>query len=151
MNTEFNELINKINEIDQGFVKLDYRVNVLYETQWAEKVSNGYERWRTDPRGGKELVRIQLEKLGYNCPVCNAQISEELATIDHILPKSKYLGFAMKKCNMLIMCQSCNSAKNNQEFEDWYSNLYPEQQKNFNDAIKKIYGKYKLIELLVGQ
>ena len=151
MSSEFNKLLDEIKRIDKTFKVLNYKVNVLYKTQWAEKVSNGYERWRVDPCGGKELVKLQLEKLGYICPVCNDSLSEELATIDHLLPKSKFLGLAMVKSNMLVMCQSCNSAKNNQEFEQWYSNLSSERKKAFCDAMKKVHGKQQLIELLVGK
>ena len=148
MSSEFNNLLNEIQKAGNSFKQLDFRVNVLYDTQWAEKVSNGYELWRVNPDGGLKLIKEQLGKLAYKCPVCNELLSDTSATIDHLLPKSKYLGLAMDTNNMLVMCNSCNATKNNQEFKQWYSEMSLERQGRLCQAIQEIHGTNKLSELI---
>lgn len=148
MNHDFNDILNDIKQIKKTFKKLNYRTNVLYKTQWEEKVVNGYQKWRFDPDRGLKLVKEQLKKLDYKCPVCHVTLSETSVTLDHMQPKSKYLGAAINPKNMLIMCQSCNSAKNNQEFEAWYLKLPSVWQERLDRAIEEIHGTAKLIKLL---
>lgn len=148
MNSNLNDLLNDVEDIKKAVKKLNYRINVLYDTQWEEKVSNGYAIWRFDPDGGIKLVKEQLKKLDGKCPVCHAPLTEKSATVDHLRPKSKYLGAAVDLNNMLIMCHSCNSAKNNQEFEAWYCKLPLVWKDRLDWAIEEIHGTVKLIELL---
>ncbi len=148
MNSELEDLLNKVKQVKKSVKKLNYRVNVLYAIQWEEKVVNGYQKWRFDPEGGLKLVREQLEKLDYKCPVCQDSLTEKSATIDHLHPKSKYLGAAVDLNNMLIMCHSCNSAKNNQEFEVWYLKLPIVWRDRLDKAITEIHGMAKLTKLL---
>lgn len=148
MTSNFNELLNDIKKVKKAFKRLDYRVDVLYQTQYEEKVTNGYQKWRFDPQGGLKLVKQQLKKLDYKCPVCHVPLSETSATVDHLRPKSKYLGAAVDNNNMLIMCHSCNSAKNNQDFEAWYLKLPNVWRDRLDQAIREIHGTVKLLELL---
>ena len=148
MNSELEDLLDKVKQVKKSVKKLNYRVNVLYGIQWEEKVVNGYQKWRFDPEGGLKLVQEQLKKSDYKCPVCQDSLTEKSATIDHLHPKSKYLGAAVDLNNMLVMCHSCNSAKNNQEFEAWYSKLPSVWKNRLNRAIEDIHGTVKLIELL---
>jgi 5-methylcytosine-specific restriction endonuclease McrA len=148
MKSEFRDLLTEVKKIRLEFKQLNHRVNILYDTQWAEKVTNGYEIWRFDSKGGLLLVRKQLIKLDYKCPVCYAPLTETSATVDHLRPKSKYLGLVIDEKNMLVMCHSCNAAKNNKEFEEWYSNLPLEWRKRLDKAIKEIHGTIKLVELV---
>ena len=148
MDNQFNLLLEEVKNLKKGFKQLNYKVNVLYDVQWQEKVSQGYEKWRFDLDGGLKLVQEQLEKLDRKCPVCHAPLTEKSATVDHLRPKSKYLGDAVDIRNMLIMCHSCNSAKNNQEFETWYLKLPLIWQERLDLAIEEIHGTAKLVELL---
>lgn len=147
---DFSSLLSEVNKLGKGIRNLDYRVNILYDAQWQEKVVNGYQKWRFNPDGGVKLVKEQLQKLGCKCPICHAPLTENSATVDHLYPKSKYLGAAVDERNMLIMCHSCNSAKNNQEFTAWYSKLPVEWRNRLDSAIEEIHGITKLIELLPG-
>ena len=148
MNHQFQLLLTEIKSLKRNFRQLNYKTNVLYDVQWDEKVSQGYEKWRIDPDGGIKLVKEQLKKFDWKCPVCHVPLTERTATVDHLRPKSKYLGDAVDPHNMLIMCHSCNSAKNNQEFETWYLKLPAVWQDRLNIAIKEIHGTTKLVELL---
>lgn len=148
MNSNLDDLLNDVKKVKKAFNRLNYRINVLYDTQWEEKVANGYQKWRFDSDGGVKLVKQQLKQLDHKCPVCHTPLAEKSTTVDHLRPKSKYLGAAIDKSNMLIMCHSCNSAKNNQEFEAWYLKLPPVWRNRLDQAIKEIHGTLKLIELL---
>ena len=148
MNSNLNNLLSDVGKIKKAFKRLNYRINVLYDTQWEEKVTNGYQKWRFDSDGGLKLVKEQLKQLKYRCPVCYAPLSEKSATVDHLRPKSKYLGAAVDSNNMLVMCHSCNAAKNNQEFEAWYSKLPTLWKDRLKQAISEIHGTVKLFELL---
>jgi hypothetical protein len=144
----FDSLLGEVKKLEKGIRNINHRVNILYDVQWEEKVKNGYQKWRLEPDGGVKLVREQLQEFGYKCPVCHAPLTEKSATLDHLYPKSKYLGSAVDVSNMLIMCQSCNSAKNNQEFVAWYSKLPIVWRNRLDLAIEEIHGVGKLIELL---
>ena len=148
MDNQFRLLLAEIKSLKKNFKQLDYKVNVLYDVQWDLKVSQGYEKWRIDPDGGLKLVKEQLKMFNRKCPVCYAPLTEKSTTVDHLRPKSKYLGDAIDTKNMLIMCHSCNSAKNNQEFETWYLKLPAVWQDRLDLAIKEIHGTAKLVELL---
>lgn len=148
MNNQLDLLLNEVKSLKKSFKQLDYKVKVLYDVQWNEKVTQGYEKWRFDHNGGLKLVKEQLKKLGNKCPVCYFPLTETSTTLDHLRPKSKYLGGAVDTRNMLIMCHSCNSAKNNQEFETWYLKLPLIWQDRLDRAIKEIHGTTKLVELL---
>ncbi|MEM6613344.1 MAG: HNH endonuclease signature motif containing protein [Cyanobacteria bacterium P01_C01_bin.72] len=148
MNNNLNDLLEQVGKIKQSFKQLNYKTNILYQTQWQEKVANGYEVWRADPSGGLKLIKEQLPKLDYKCPVCSIPLTEESATIDHLLPKSKYLGQAIALDNMLVVCNPCNASKNNQEFAEWYLKLAPVSQARLSQAIAEIQGTVKLAELL---
>ena len=148
MDNQLELLLNEVKSLKKNFKQLNYKVNVLYDVQWDEKVSQGYEKWRIDPNGGLKLVKEQLKTFNCKCPVCHAPLTEKSTTVDHLRPKSKYLGDAVETRNMLIMCQSCNSAKNNQEFEAWYCKLPPVWQSRLDRAIQEIHGTAKLVELL---
>lgn len=151
MNSNLNNLLEDVKNLKKTVRKLNYRVNVLYQTQREEKVVQGYEKWRLSPEGGIKFVKKQLAILHYKCPVCHNPLTEKSTTIDHLHPKSKYLGMAVDENNMLILCNSCNAAKNNQEFEAWYSKLPLVWQERIDQAIIEIHGTVKLAELLPSQ
>lgn len=147
MNDNLQDIIKQIKQAKKTVNQLDYRLELLYQNQWAEKVTNGYEVWRFQENGGIKLVKEQLEILNYQCPVCATKLTEESATIDHLKPKFKYLGKAISIDNMLVLCRSCNGGKGGRELKDWYKNLPPQWQKRLSVALKKIHGQMKLIEL----
>jgi len=147
-NHQFNLLLDEVKDLKRNFKRLNYKANVLYDVQWNEKVGQGYEKWRFDSNGGLKLVKEQLAKLDNKCPVCHTPLTEKIATVDHLRPKSKYLGDAVDTRNMLIMCHSCNSSKNNQEFKAWYLKLPPTWKERLGRAIKEVHGATKLVELL---
>jgi 5-methylcytosine-specific restriction endonuclease McrA len=147
MTDNLQDLIKQIRQTGRAVNKLNYQLELLYQNQWEEKVTNGYENWRFQEDGGVKLVREQLKILDYQCPVCGTMLTEKDATIDHLKPKFKYLGKANSTNNMLIMCRSCNGGKGGKELKDWYKNLPSSWQKRLYNAIKTIHGQIKLIEL----
>lgn len=147
MNEDIRNLIEDIEKTRKVARQLNYDLEVLYNEQYQNKVKNGYEKWRFDEDGGIKFVREQLQLFGNKCPVCHERLTEKSATIDHLRPKSKYLGDAIATDNMLIMCNSCNAAKGHKEIKDWFKNLPEEWQKRILNAIEKIQGKAMLIKL----
>lgn len=147
MDKDIDKLIEDIEKTRKVARKLDYDIKLLYDQQYQKKVTNGYEKWRFQENGGIKLVRKQLQIFDNKCPVCSEKLTEKTATIDHLRPKFKYLGDAIKTDNMLIMCNSCNGAKGGKEIKDWYRNLPEAWQKRIINAIEKIHGKAMLIKL----
>jgi len=147
MNKDISDLIKDIEKTRKLAKKLDYDIETLYREEYHKKVKNGYDKWRFDSEGGIKLVREQLQIFGNKCPICHEKLTEKSATIDHLRPKSKYLGEAISIDNMLIMCHSCNSAKKDKNIKDWYKNLPEEWQKRILDAIAQIHGKAMLVKL----
>ncbi len=148
MSKKHSELLEEIKNLQKKSRQLNYQLETLYQTQKAEKVTNGYEKWRYEKEGGLKLVKEQFKILNYKCPICLDSLSETSATIDHLLPKSKYLGQAMRINNMLIMCHSCNACKKDKEFKDWYNNLPKPWQLRVKKALENIHGITKIHQLL---
>ncbi|MFC2044153.1 HNH endonuclease [Chloroflexota bacterium] len=64
----------------------------------------------------RELV---IKKEGRVCAQCHKRISNNIdVTVDHILPRSKYLDLALKRENLRVLCRQCNSAKGDKELEE---------------------------------
>lgn len=57
-----------------------------------------------------------IQEEGRNCAKCQKFIKDDNdVTIDHILPRSKYPDFALKRDNLQVLCRQCNSAKRDHE------------------------------------
>ncbi|WP_373480902.1 HNH endonuclease [Geminocystis sp.] len=147
MEDDLQNLINDIKNTGKKIKQVNKKINSLYQIQRIEKVTNGYEVWRFQENGGVKLVKEQLIILNFECSVCGVKLTEKETTIDHLKPKYKYLGNALSTDNMLIMCRSCNGGKATKELKSWYQNLPSTWQKRLYEAIKKIHGYSKLIEL----
>ncbi|WP_036489643.1 HNH endonuclease [Myxosarcina sp. GI1] len=148
MKESIKELIADIEQLEKDFKLLNYKTKLLYKIEYTEKVTEGYNKWRLEANGGLRVIKEQLEKLDYKCPLCRESLQESTATIDHLQPKSKYLGLANAPQNMLIMCRTCNSAKNNREFLEWYSKIPSTWKNRLCQAIREIHGDSKLVELV---
>jgi len=53
------------------------------------------------------------------CAYCGKHLTQDTATIDHILPKHK--GGHNIRSNMCCCCSSCNRSKGSRLVEDWYT------------------------------
>lgn len=60
-----------------------------------------------------EIGHSERNKLKYN------NKNKNLATIDHLLAKSKYPQFSMSKWNMAVSCRECNKEKGDLLMEEW--------------------------------
>ena len=60
-----------------------------------------------------------FEAWSWRCAYCDQQLTEQTATIDHILPKHK--GGHTVKTNMACSCAPCNRGKASTLLQDWYS------------------------------
>jgi len=149
MNTEFLKFLQQLEQTKQDFRNLDHKIESLYQEQYQEKVVNGYEKWRFQENGGLKFVKDQLKKLDYKCSVCRVAIHEDNANLDHMNPKSKYLGDSLNLNNLLVMCRSCNVCKSNRDFQEWYSKLPKHWQHNLYEAILKVHGMIKIVELKI--
>jgi len=64
----------------------------------------------------EEQLQITLKEFGHKCFNC---CSTSNITIDHHYPLSK--GFPLSLSNAVVLCQSCNSSKNNKLPQDFYN------------------------------
>lgn len=86
----------------------------------AEKlVDKEHAEWLSDrsivlimTKHEKQRIRNEvLERDDYICQYCGAELDEETATVDHVIPKSK--GGSSYPDNMVCSCQQCNLEKGN--------------------------------------
>ena len=62
-----------------------------------------------------EQWKFAIKYFGNRCAYCG---EEKYLTQDHFIPLSKYGGYTAN--NIIPVCASCNSSKNNREFSEWY-------------------------------
>lgn len=85
----------------------------------------------------------------HTCPICN---SPEANTVDHVLPKEKYVQFTLTPCNLVPICDRCNTRKKNyigsspqkNAFHPYFDNIefkkYLEGKLVIKDGVKVIIG-----------
>lgn len=102
------------------------------------------------------LRRCALLIYGNECHQCYEQGSRKKSLhVDHILPKSMYPHLSMDITNLQVLCEECNTQKNNIIFEDYRPEkhrrdaiLYKQNRK----TIKQIISERKTkSELIVGK
>lgn len=146
MASELSDIFSNLKNLKKQFFNVDRHLEELYQEQYQEKVIEGYEQWRVSSEGRK-FVKDQLIQLNYQCSVCRTKVDEYSITLDHIKPKSLYLGDSINFSNLIIMCYSCNRCKSNRSVQEWFSKLPKNWQSNFYQAIVKIHGIKKIVEL----
>lgn len=52
-----------------------------------------------------------IERDGFRCVYCKAELTADVVTIDHVIPKTK--GGGSQLSNLVVACRSCNSSKGN--------------------------------------
>ena len=60
-----------------------------------------------------------FEAWHWKCAYCNQQLTQDSATIDHILPKHK--GGQNVRNNMMCSCANCNRSKGSTLLDVWFS------------------------------
>ncbi|MBE9116607.1 HNH endonuclease [Lusitaniella coriacea LEGE 07157] len=115
--------------------------------QASEYQRQEFNVWRSSSEA-YDLIVFQLEKLGYICPICQQDLNETNATIDHLFPLSRAYHKAMDTSNFLVMCHRCNKKKYNTPFQQWRGQLARYQKNSLDYAIQLIHGKTKLQELI---
>lgn len=78
-------------------------------------------RWRIH-----DLFEINVEKVLHNnyCWYCGAEIMPTKLTIDHVFPQSK--GGKNEFNNIIMVCKTCNSSKQDTDLFKWYTNVRKE-------------------------
>ncbi len=66
----------------------------------------------------KKFRQHIFESWEWKCAYCDKQLSQDSATIDHILPKHK--GGQNVKNNMLCSCSECNRLKGSAVLDVWF-------------------------------
>jgi predicted restriction endonuclease len=75
----------------------------------------------------KKFRQHIFESWEWKCAYCDKQLSQDSATIDHILPKHK--GGQNVKNNMLCSCSECNRLKGSAVLDVWFC----ENNRNFSE------------------
>ena len=86
---------------------------------WAKK---NKEKWRQLSFNINFLKKINKENKGLHCEYCgkkNLKVYDwcqklnldDVATVDHFYPKSKYQGLKREEKNFIVSCYSCNNKK----------------------------------------
>lgn len=101
-----------------------YTINDFYSTERNEEIS-GYDKKMAKNFYEEKIVannvgNIYSTLLGNpkeTCPICNA----EADSLDHILPKAKYVQYSITPINLVPMCLSCNKKKG-EHYNELYEN-----------------------------
>ncbi|MCL6434319.1 MAG: HNH endonuclease, partial [Leptolyngbyaceae cyanobacterium HOT.MB2.61] len=142
LSEKMRQLREKADRLEGIKLKAHKVVNQVYKDVVEE-----YETWRFSEEG-LGFVRQQLEKLDYVCPVCGEALSEKKATLDHLLPKRRYLHKAIDTENLLVMCYDCNKTKKSTEFPEWRESLPKLHRQSLDYALRLLYSDGKLKKLL---
>lgn len=59
----------------------------------------------------KARRQLILEKQNGLCAYCDIPLTVDIATVDHLIPRSK--GGGSRKKNLIVVCHTCNSLKGN--------------------------------------
>lgn len=107
--------------------ELDKRLPVVDERlkQLAQKRKQRIDEYKRFYQSSEwRLLRNQIIKEHGNvCRECGKKITDKNdLTIDHILPRSKFLHKALENSNLRVLCRSCNSKKG--DFVDINNNIY---------------------------
>jgi hypothetical protein len=64
-----------------------------------------------------QLLRDRvIKEEGRRCKECGRLVKKDAdLTVDHILPRSRYPGLALRRDNLRVLCRSCNSAKGDRD------------------------------------
>lgn len=80
------------------------------------------------PKHARRKFRQHIfESWEWKCAYCEAQLTPDTATIDHIVPKHK--GGHNVKNNMACCCSPCNRSKASTPLDVWYN----KDNRNFSD------------------
>lgn len=97
-----------------------------------------------DPRRKQIIRRDVIRRDGLNCCFCNKQLSNESATLEHIVPVSRKGSF--NRTNLTISCQECNSDRGDQNFFDYIKNFNLSEEKILK--YRKLYSDNLKIKIL---
>lgn len=76
-----------------------------------------------------------FEEWGWKCAYCDRQLTEDTATIDHVLPKHK--GGQNVKNNMVCCCCKCNRNKGSSLLSTFYTKENPNYCEKRLDKLNK--------------
>lgn len=109
-----NNLLHTIKEIDEIVIPVDAHLDKdvprLVSDREMEKV---YTNFFVDKPNSKKIGRRIYERILANayynlCPYCSQR---EVKTLDHYLPKSKFITYTITPVNLLPSCSDCNKLK----------------------------------------
>ncbi len=87
------------------------------------------------PKNARREFRHRIfDEWDWKCAYCDKDLTENTATIDHIIPK--YSGGHNTKSNMCCCCSSCNREKATTPLEEWYVSSYVHYSETRLDKIK---------------
>lgn len=67
----------------------------------------------------KRIRQYVIQRDGLFCCYCNQQLTQDNATMEHIVPKSK--GGVFNTSNLTVSCANCNNNRGNKPFFDYLS------------------------------
>jgi hypothetical protein len=105
-----------------------------------EKFHQG-EYWTDyEPMTHDEVIFL-YEYFDKKCSYCYREYNA--ITFDHFIPMTK--GGRLTKDNTILCCHSCNTSKQNTDFENWFNKKRFSKVKDKQKAIQKIYDYFNLI------
>lgn len=111
--SQFNSIVAVFSEYEKKY-KDNY--NNLSELTFEQNQDfSSIKNYCSEYHRGKSLFKFReyMEKLvERRCPICDCSFAYSQATLDHILPKSKFPIFSITPINLVPTCYNCNMRKN---------------------------------------
>lgn len=96
---------------------------------------------------GYEVKEYLLEKFGRQCAYCRGKSGDPILEVEHVVPKNPKHGpkGTDRVSNLVIACETCNKAKDNNQPEEWLARLEAsadpldkERAENFPTVIEQL-------------
>ena len=104
-----------------------YEVTVYLPSEIASLTYESPKKEHIDIEGidfftGRAYLGPLLEREGYSCFYCLANVTEENCELDHVVPKAEAEDNSYR--NIVISCHSCNRKKSGQNAEDYLRAIF---------------------------
>ena len=97
------------------FLRLSHKIEAS-EIARPRALVNAHTRVRNAAKKHRQAVG---DSQGWKCPYCGTDVSGRVGTIDHKIPVSR--GGTSEPDNLAIICQRCNSSKNDSTPEEYHA------------------------------
>lgn len=133
-----SELSSKLDEVKNYFIDKELKYDKLAKNNNLAKIEKKCSSIDFDIKESYKYIfskerdiRSEITKLAMGrCPICDTSFGYGMLQLDHVLPKSSYIDYAITPINLIPICSGCNLGKSNKINYNFgvltpYYNQYP--------------------------